>query len=217
MRVIHTDDPKCAISQLKCHMEVGQMRLTFMWPEGTEQVYVFKAAGSFNGDFNIENAGPGQLFTLQEYKQNGGYIAPRPSGAFVYYIYPFVREGGVDNVIVYSGDNTGNVVEVTGQIPIQFSISEKSGFLSRDKVYTVTLLSHQSLAEDVLCYVKKAGSYPADAGDGTMYFFGDKLVAGMAGRWEIRTKKDEYIRVFVRDPEMAGVYLLKGSTNVLVR
>jgi len=57
--------------------------------------------------------------------------------------------------------------------------------------------------------VKKAGGYPGSVGDGTVYFFGNSLAAGVAGSWEIKTKKNEYIRVFVRDPGQAGVYLLR--------
>ena len=215
MKTIITDDPQATIRQLKCHMEAGQMRLTFLWPIDCEQVYIFKT----EGPFNIAEINPavGRLFTLQEYKKQGGYTEPRPSGAFVYRIFPFVREGVEDFAIVYTGtsdlENAGNEVdneiEVTGQIPIEFSISEKTGFLSKEKKYTVTLLSQQTVAGDVLCYVKKEGSYPQSVEDGKIYFFGDGLRASVKGKWEIKTKKNEYIRLFVRDPDKTGVYLLR--------
>lgn len=196
-------DDKKSISQLKCHMETGQMRLTFLWPEDAEQVYVFKTAGHFD----ITSGKPGRLFTLQEYKKRSGYVEPRPSGAFTYHIFPFVRENGED--IVFINSSGGNSIEVTGQIPIGFKITEKTGFLKRDKIYIISMLSQQGIAGDVICYVKKTGSYPSGVGDGTMYFFGDGLVAGAVGRWEVKTKKNEFIRIFVRDPGMSGIYLLQ--------
>jgi len=230
MKTIITNNPQNTIRQLKCHMEAGQMRLTFLWPIDCGQVYVFKTETRFD----IAEADPnrGRLFTLQEYKKQGGYIEPRPSGAFVYSVFPFIREGGEDFAIIYkgggskggssgesgsneSGSNEGssNEIEVTGQIPIDFSVTEKTGFLSKEKKYTVTLLSQQAVEGDVLCYVKKEGSYPQNPEDGVMYFFGDGLAAGIKGRWEIKVKKNDYIRIFVRDQDKASIYLLKPEVR----
>jgi len=208
MRTITTNDPQKLIRQLKCHTEAGQIRLTFLWPLDMEQVYIFKTESPLKiSELNSNNA---RLFTLQEYKKLGGYVEPLPSGAFTYYVFPFTREGSED--VLFSSENgEENAIAVTGQIPIQFSLTEKTGFFKTYKTYLLSMLSQQHVKSDVLCYVKKEGSYPANSTDGTVYFLGNTLEAGITGQWEIKTKKNEYIRVFVRDPEMAGVYLLKGG------
>lgn len=204
MRVIFTGDLQKCVRQLKCHFETGQIRLSFLWPMGIEQVYVFKTGACF--DVRSASSSEGRLFTLQEYKRLGGYVEPRPSGAFVYRVYPFVREDGED-VLLLSDEEAA--VEVCGQIPIQFSILEKTGFFGRSKVFTICLLSQQVVESDVLCYVKKEGSYPADVSDGKLYFFGARLEAGQRAVWDVKAKKNEYVRIFVRDPDKAGIYLLR--------
>lgn len=207
MHIIATDNPKDTITQLKCQVEAGQIRLTFLWPLDVDAVYIFKIAQDLD-KFDIESAeaADAKLLTLQEYKKQGGYTFPRPSGAFTYRVYPFIRKDGEDYAIVYKGSD--NSIEVTGQIPIRLSIREKTGFLGREKVYTITLIAQQSIAGDVLCYVKKEHGYPSDVLDGMMYFFGDGLVAGVPANWEVKVKKNEYIRVFVRDPKLAEVYII---------
>ena len=207
MYIITTDNLKDTVSRLKCHMEEDLMRLTFLWPEDVQQVYIFKT----DGPFNIEEANPasGHLFTLQEYKKQGGYTCPRPLGVLTCHIYPFIRKDGCDYAFVYTGEdaqNPHNSIEVCGQIPIRINITEKSGFLGKDKVYIITLLARQVMEGDILCYVKKQGERPASVNDGIMYFFGDGLEAGLPKRFEVKVKKNEYIRVFVRDPVLARIY-----------
>ena len=209
MNTITTNNPNDTITQLKHHMEPGQMRITFLWPEDVEQVYIFKTSAHENHNFSAQTAQDGKLFTLQEYKKQGGYTCPRPSGSFVYRIYPFIKKEGKDFIVVC--DDIDNYIEVTGQIPINFCITEKKGFLNKHKTYTVTLTAQQSIPGDVLCYVKKENTYPVSPTDGIMYFFGDGLVAGSTGKWDVKVKKNEYIRVFVRDKSLNDVYILKGE------
>ena len=207
MHTITTDNPNDAVREIKCHTEERHIRLTFLWPEDIEYVYIFKT----NSPHDIESTEPsdGRLFTLQEYKKHGGFVEPRPSGTFKFYIYPAIREKGEDIAIVYPDAGrsgaAGNSIEITGQIPVQLNIAEKTSLFSRKKIYTVTLLAQQAVDGDVLCYVKKDGGYPVNAKDGIIYFFGDALEAGISRSWEIKTRKNEYIRVFVRD---GGPYAL---------
>ena len=211
MRIRHAKSPAEGISRLKYHIEEDRMRLTFLWPIDIEQVYIFKTEKPINiAEADLAN---GHLLTLQEYKRQSGYTAPLPSGTFIYSVFPFIREDGEDIAIVCPGEEnpSENTVEITGQIPIQISIAEKTSFLKKDKLYIVTILARQNITGDILCYVKKLGGYPANVQDGTIYLFGDGLIAGEVTRWEIRTRKDEYIRVFVRDESLAGTYLLKNS------
>jgi hypothetical protein len=70
-----------AITNMKCREEGGVLRLTFAWPNGIAQVYVNE-----------------KLYTLAEYRQRGGYIAPAKAGLNTFIVCPFTREGGWDTL-----------------------------------------------------------------------------------------------------------------------
>ena len=201
--------PEDEVLNLKAFVEGNRLRLTFHWPPDVEQAYIFRRAASVDeaDPFDIYTAEPkdARLFTLQEYKKQGGYIEPLPLGCYVYFVFPFVRKDGDDWAIFC----LGNSIEVTEQIPIHFSIREKVGLLSRYKIHMVEILSQHDIKEDILSYVKKENGYPSDVNDGTIYFFSENLQANVPLRREIKTAKNEFIRIFVSDPDKAGLYLLR--------
>ena len=211
MQIMETDH---SIRQLKAHLEGERLRLTFQWPPDVQQVYIFRTVEEAL-DIATADWAQAKLFTLQEYKKQGGYVEAAPAGAFTYHLYPFLRQEGEDIILVCadspdspdSNKAAQNTLRVTGPVVIQFSVREKAGL--RDKTHKVELLSPRKLDGDVLCYVKKTGGYPASVADGTLYFFGDGLEAGLPLRCEIKTRKDEYIRIFVRDAAQSGAYILK--------
>lgn len=206
MRVMETDTADNGIRQLKCVEENDIIRLTFQWPAAIGQVYIFKT----DADFSIETASPkdARLFTLQEYKKQAGFTDRKTPGTHTYRVYPFIRDDGEDVVIVQS-DGKNSVTCLTGQIEVQFSIREKHRWPAGDKVNVINLLSNRYIEEDVLCYVKKENSYPSDARDGTVYFFTEPLPAGQMVTRQVKTKKNEYIRLFICDPEKAPMYKLQ--------
>ena len=218
MHIHETDIPEEGILNLKAHTEGENLRLTFQWPPSVEQIYVFRTlANAVSDGFDITAADQGQarLYTLQEYKKHAGYVEVMRPGVYTYHIFPFVRANGEDTAIVYTGHDlrTKNTINVTGQITIQFSVQEKKRLLNPYKIHMVELSAQHEVKDDVLCYVKKENGYPEDVQDGSVYFFGDGLKPGIPLRCEIKTLKSEYIRIFVRDPDKIGEYLLVNKNR----
>jgi hypothetical protein len=100
---------------------------------------------------------------------------------------------------------------MTGQIVINFSITEKRTAFSGEKINIIKLLSEQGVSGEALCYVKKENGYPSDANDGVVYFFFFALKPGQIVERRVKTKKNEYLRIFVRDAGKAGMYRLQGE------
>lgn len=217
MQIHETDIPEEGILNLKTHTEGDNLRLTFQWPPGIEQIYVFKTKATSVDVFDICTADQRQarLYTLQEYKKHAGYVEAMQPGVYSYHIFPFRRANGEDTAIVYTGHDvrTQNTIDVTGQIAVQFSIQEKKRLLSPYKIHMVELSAQHEIEDDVLCYVKKEKEYPEDVQDGSVYFFGGGLKPGISFCCEVKTLKNEYIRIFVRNPDKAGEYLLVNKNR----
>lgn len=209
MRVMDTDTADNAIMDLKCIEEGGVIRLTFRWPAAIEQVYIFKTDGIF--DIEAADEKDARLFTSQEYKKQAGFIDRKTPGTHTYHVYPFIREGGCD-IAVTQKDGRNTVTCLTGQITVNFSIREKRprlGILSQDKINEISIVSDQYVEADVLCYVKKENGYPADIHDGVMYFLNEPLSPGISLHRQIKTRKNEYLRIFIRDQGKVDLYRLQ--------
>jgi hypothetical protein len=203
---METDTPDNCVSNLKYSDEGDAIRLTFRWPAAIAQAYVFK--GQRDG-FDIESAKPddARLLTQQEYKKLGGFIDRKAPGVHTYRVFPFIREGGED-ILVAQSDGKNVITGLTGQVVIHFSLNERKSFLGREKVYTVSLNCTQEVSADVVCYVKKEGGYPEHSRDGTVYFLGEALTPGQTLERQIKTAKNEFIRLFIHDAANEHLYTL---------
>ena len=198
MRVAESDK---IIKNIKCTDEGENIRLTWSWPQGIEQVYAFTS----------EELTGGKLFTLQEYKKRGGYILRKNPGVSTYYIYPFLRKGGED--ILCNQPPGQNKISYTNQTIINFSVSEKFGlpFLGQYyKNHEIILSSENDVPADIISYVKKENNFPNDAQDGVVYYFGEMLEAGKPLTRIVQTGKNEYISLFIRK-ENTELYVMKGT------
>lgn len=206
MRVMETDTPENSIGDLKYFEEGNRIRLTFKWPTAIQQVYIFKTAG----DFDIETAleSEARLFTLQEYKKQAGFFDAKTPGVYTYRIYPFLRDEDEDIAIAQT-NGKNDITCLTGQVAVGFRFNEKVSWMGGGKTIDIQLLSDQYIDADLLCYVKKAGGYPADLQDGLVYFFGEPLQPGIKLLRRIKTQKNEFIRLFVHDPDKAHLYRLQ--------
>lgn len=145
----------CAVNDSDC------LRLTFRWPVGVEQVYVFRTDTT---DFDITTAAAdgGKLLTLHEYKRRGGYIQAREPGIFTYFIYPFLRNGGRDVCVLQTG-TAHSLTCRTGFTTIRGKICKKWSPFDGDFVtYALTLQGDYPIPGETLCYVKSPGGtvYP---------------------------------------------------------
>ncbi|MDR1663596.1 MAG: hypothetical protein LBR83_01560 [Clostridiales bacterium] len=206
MRYMECDTPDNTIRRLKYADEGETIRLTFQWPVAIAQVYIFKVSGGF--DIGEASPGDAKLFTLPEYKKLGGYMERKTPGEFTYYIFPFIRDAGED-VAVVQLDGGNRITFMAGQYEIKISIKEKTSPFSGVKTHEISLFSENPIGADALCYVKKENGYPSRINDGVTYPFAEPLPPGETLTRKITTKKNEFIRLFVRDTEKAAQYSLK--------
>ncbi|MCL2386298.1 MAG: hypothetical protein FWC89_01995 [Defluviitaleaceae bacterium] len=216
MRVVEAEEDK-TIKNVKCYDNSDNIRLTWNWGQGVQQVYIFTEGLNVNEtDANAENfSNDGKLFTLQEYKKQGGCILPKNAGAFVYYIYPFQRVDGED--ILYDQPHNQNQISYTCKTTINVTIVEKaeptmlSSFFSsggRYKNHEVTLTSNYNVSADIIGYVKNENAPPTDINDGTTYLLGEPLQANQPLTRIIRTERNEYLNLFIPE-EHSTLYTLQ--------
>ena len=181
------------INNIKCHEDGNKLKITFDWPIGLQQVYIFTLPYTNNID-------DGKLYTLQEYKKLGGYVTEKKPGETNYYIYPYVHQDG-ECVIIDHHTNSVKHIEVT---KISCQIREKAG-LGKYKNHYITLEANYPVPDNIICYIKKKGDPSRDINDGTLYYWGDIIQPAQPVTRIVSTLKDEYISVFVRNEELYGV------------
>ena len=191
------------IKNVKINDDGSKLRITFDWPVGVQQVYVFASSLDIFDIHHVNLTSDGKLFTLQEYKKLGGYVTEKNQGEMHYYIYPFIREDGKD-ILVNQPETSGNSVKFIDKTMIRCQIREKSRW-SKYKNYEITLEANYPVQEKILCYVKKKNEPPRDISDGTLYYWNDTINSGQTVRRIVRTLKNEHMRMFVRDEVMYGI------------
>ncbi|MCL2218192.1 MAG: hypothetical protein FWB91_14410 [Defluviitaleaceae bacterium] len=177
---------------IKCHEEDSGIRLTFNWPSGIEQVYIFATRGNF--DIRQASLGDGKLFTLQEYKKRGGCMMPKKPGVFTYYICPFLRENAED----IFADGMLQATH-TCRINIDYTIRQRIG---RYKNHEITMLADYPVARGIVKYEKEPG--------GVEYIFGEIPGPGRPVIRIARTAADESLRFFISE-EFSELYNLRDS------
>jgi len=185
VRIIETTEP--AISQLKYTDTGDHIRLTFQWPPEIYEVYISR-----------EPHGEGRLYTLQEYRQQGGYLEPKRPGRCTWSVMPFIRLNGVDT---YYARPDGNhcITCIPAPIEITYLVRTRWGFANRTHV--ITLYAKEDVPPDVVFYANMHGA---------AYPFGEALTAGVALVRHVNTQKGERIRLFVHEGEMAELYCLRA-------
>ncbi|MCL2357314.1 MAG: hypothetical protein FWC70_09200 [Defluviitaleaceae bacterium] len=112
---------------MKYYDEGKNIRLTWSWAVGEETVTV------------CENGASGKLYTLQEYKQRGGYVVPKKPGRFTYCI----------------GENQ---ISFTHQTEINISVREKFLFpWQKFKNFEIIFFAEHDVPEDIICYADGCG------------------------------------------------------------
>ena len=177
------------VKNIKCREDGGNIRLTFNWPEGVEQVYVFLGTTD-------ANPAMARIFTIQEYKKRGGILLQKVPGVFTYYICPFQRENGED--ICFTPEDQGGQITHTTKINIDFTIREKIG---RHKNHEITLSADYPVNRGIVKYAKEPS--------GIRYVFGEITEPGQQVTKIARTAVGEHLRLFI-DEEFSELYNLRG-------
>jgi len=162
------------MQKIKIYDENANLRITFDWPQNVGEVYIATAPPPEMG----------RLFTLQEYKGQGGFVTPKLPGVTTYYIYP--TDWGEVGQISY-----------TFRTDIDVQIREKIG---RYKNHHITLCATHPVPQDVVCYVKD---------DGTRYQLGESLQPNVPLTRVVRTCMHEYLRLFIAE-DYSNLYSLRG-------
>lgn len=188
------------ITNLTSRLHNHECILNWHWPDGLQFVYIHKVPADAEPEA-AEPAGEKQmkLYTIEEYKANGGLRDKIDGiGRFVYYLYPFIRDGEGSRLVRQT--DGGNVIRVsTGKAKIDCKIKYKTGLFSKTKLVRITFYADISVPKEALCYVKKEGGIPASIDDGTIFPFIRDLEPGPNEMADIQIGKNDYVKVFFTD------------------
>lgn len=154
--------------KMKYYNEGKTVRLTWSWPAGVDTVDV------------CENDAPGKLYTLQEYKQRGGYVLPKKPGRFTYHI----------------GENE---ISFTHQTEIALQIREKNFPWQKLKNFEIICTAEHDVPPDIVCYEINS----------TEYSLGEPLTAKNPLTRIISAEKNESVRFFITE-ENSELYTLQN-------
>ena len=161
---------------IKFHDEGENLRLTWSWPQGIEHLYI--------SDGIIE-----KLYTLQEYKQRGGYFTKKKPGKTRYYIK--ISEAENSPEIFHERNENSNVYIFETVINIRL--------IKKHKNHEIILSSKHDAPPDTICYKV--------SGLNNFYFISERLEAGKLLKLNIRTEKNQNIHMFINE-EQEDLYSL---------
>ncbi|ADK13656.1 MULTISPECIES: hypothetical protein [Clostridium] len=213
MKIIEFEDGSSEICEISCEVEKDRLYIRWKWPKNTDIVYVMKTDNLDDLSLNDAELKSAKLYTMEEYKEFNGYCESiKEINQYRYYVFPAV-ESDDDILLVKQNNGKNQIVVSTGKPDIYYDIKEvKSlkGLFSKDKKLQITIKSEIPLHKDVLCYVKKRDSYPVNNKDGISFDFICDIHVGINEMPEITVKKDEYVKVFIKDiDKYGGSYRLK--------
>lgn len=213
MKIDDFIDNKYEITDLSYTLDKKKLNIRWKWPQNVDVVYILK--NSILDRFSLDNINISQvkLYTIDEYKEFGGYIETiKDINQYKYFIFPAVEK---ENEIILLKQNNGKneIIVSTGMPKVCYEIRQvkslKSIF-SKEKRLCITIYSETELNREVLCYVKKYGDYPANKEDGICFDFADDICPGTNVMPEISVDKNEYVKVFIKDIDKYGkIYKLE--------
>lgn len=213
MKLMEFCNENYGIYDVTSQMDRDRFSIRWRWPEGIDIVYILQA--DILNESPMENISERnvKLYTKEEYREFNGYVKTiKDIGQYKFIIFPAIQEN--EDIILLKQDNGINEIIIsTGKPEISYEIKEIKNFkslFSREKTIEIIINSEVALNKDVLCYVKKQGSYPVSKEDGICFDFIDNIHAGINIMPDINIGKDEYIRVFIKDIDKYGnAYSLK--------
>ncbi|MBH5318391.1 beta-mannanase [Paenibacillus sp. GSMTC-2017] len=191
------------ITGLTRMLEKDRCTLRWTWPTGVDAVYIRKVALDECED-SREDVNRLKLYTKAEYKANNGYVS-RLESARIYRFTVYVLIETKEGSFLLEQPNRGNIIEISaGKAKIYYSVTEKGGLFRKHKSIGIEVNTEVALENDVLCYVKKSGSFPANRDDGVLYPFVVPFSAGKNILPPIEVGKSDYVRLFLTDGRTHG-------------
>jgi len=213
MRIVELSDNNNEIHDVNYKLDKDKFTIRWKWPKDIDIVYILKTNSLDDFSMDSINESNVKLYTKEEYKEFNGYCETiKEIRQYRYCIFPAVEDK--EDILLLKQENGKNEILVsTGKPKISYQIKEiKSfkSFFSKEKTLQIVIDSEAILKKDVLCYVKKQGSYPVNKGDGVCFDFINDIPAGRSIMPEITVGKNEYIKVFIKDINKYGnAYSLK--------
>ncbi|USG65569.1 beta-mannanase [Brevibacillus ruminantium] len=192
------------IKDVTCQLQGSDCVINWHWPDSVPCVYVHKSPFDAPFDPLLLTPRDVKLYTREEYKVNRGYREPAEGiGRYTYRIFPCELRGGKPIMLLPQGDSHIGHIS-TGKAKIYYSVKSKKSWFRPYQSIQIRIFSELPLSKDVLCYVKKEGSYPANKEDGTQYAFIRDLEPGTNLMPEIEIGKNDFIRLFFTDGKKYG-------------
>lgn len=145
------------IENIRLHNYTDTIKITFDWPRGITEVYVFKITG--NQIFTLTPAAipQGQLLTYQEYIRNSGYVAQKTYTKSTYYIYPTTNFAGEKSIYDQPGTH---IITHTAPTQISVKIIEKNIPLTQYKNCHIHIRSQHTIPPNIIHIKKSNTTYP---------------------------------------------------------
>lgn len=192
------------IKDVVCQLQGNEYVINWHWAEEVPCVYVYRSGYDEPFDVTRINETLLKLYTREEYKAHKGLREKNEGiGRYTYRIFPCRLENGRPIMLVPEGD--AHIVNVrTGKAKIFYSFKRGRNWFRPYQSLQIRIFSEIPIPKDVLCYVKKEGSIPANKDDGTQYAFIRDLQPGINLMPEIEVRKKDEIRLFFTDGKKYG-------------
>ncbi|WP_332455200.1 beta-mannanase [Paenibacillus crassostreae] len=202
------DSSAPVIRELVHQVKDDRCTLRWFWPDGVQAVYIYRVASDQDvlDQPAIENL---KLYTRDEYKANNGYHdRTQGVGGWVYTVFACSMDQG-EPVLILQEDGQNRKQINTGKARIMYSLKQKRALFQKYKTIQMRVTTEVPISKDILCYVKKEGSYPSNKTDGTVYPFVQHFNPGRNTLPEIEVGKNDFVRIFFTDgPKYGQLYEL---------
>jgi len=166
-----------SIKNIKCHNHNQKLKLTFDWPPGILEVRVNE-----------------KLYTLQEYKKNGGYVTKKIQGITTYAIFP-IKEG---EILLEFGDSITHLEKTI----ISYEIKETG--IGKYTNHIITLSANYPVPPKIICYYRNSHSL-VDNSQQTLYYLYEEIPTARPLIRVVRTTQNEKLHLFIHE-EMRDLY-----------
>jgi hypothetical protein len=192
------------ITGLSYQLQDGECTLTWQWPEDVQAVYIYSFSVDYELSLEERPAKSMKLYTREEYKVGKGYqerVNAAERHGFI--VYPCVRQDG--KLVAIKQEDEGNRVQFSaGKAIIRYGINYRKSLFGKHQSVRIQITSEVHVKKEVLCFVKKEGSFPLHKDDGIVYPFIHDFEPGRNVMSEIEIQKNEHIKLFFTDGKKYG-------------
>lgn len=201
---IEATSTESRITGVSYQLQDHECTLTWLWPENVQAVYIYSYAVDHELPAAERSAKSMRLYTREEYKASSGYRERIDAiERHAYRVYPCMRKEG--KLVVVEQEDSDNLVQFSmGKAIIRYGIHYRKSLFSKYQTVRIQITSEVHVKKEVLCFVKKEGSFPLHKDDGIVYPFVHDFEPGRNVMSEIQILKSESIKLFFTDGKKYG-------------